>query len=121
MAARYLASYAAGAEEHIRTRLRATGPTSTEVVIGNLENIKLSGGRAQKKRSEKEIQGRILSLPEAIFYIMRLRYVVTSAAFVHVRTDPSDERPVVKLNKNRVEARDHATGFHIPQVDVRRD
>ncbi|KAF4701810.1 hypothetical protein FOZ63_003907, partial [Perkinsus olseni] len=108
--ARYLAKYAAGEEERARVFLRAGKDANTvNVQQEKLRNTKVTGAAiaaANDKAREREstaVEGRSLSLTEAVWWLLGFPYVSLCSHYVHVNTGFKQDRGgVIKHERQRV-------------------
>ena len=103
MSARYLAKYAAGVEERSFGYIHSSGdPSSFTVGIEGQQNEKIAGVRVSSKCNNKfrSLTGRVLSLTESAWWLLRFPYVVTNIAFVHVVTAPKEKRAGIVVEKS---------------------
>ncbi|KAF4753036.1 hypothetical protein FOZ62_011082, partial [Perkinsus olseni] len=108
--ARYLAKYAAGEEERARVFLRATKDENTlNMQQENLRNTKIAGAAIaaandkSRERPSTAVEGRTLSMTEAVWWLLGFSYVHLCSHYVHVNTGFKQDRGgVIKHERQRV-------------------
>ena len=127
LSARYIAKYAAGAEEKARVLISAgTESNQLSVSVGDIENNKIA---SVKHRLEKETgrdrkqacQAKHICITECYWHLFDLPFFKSSFASVCINTSEMESRPRVK-HKQLKRVRDETSGaLHPPIVNLRRD
>ncbi|KAF4744372.1 hypothetical protein FOZ62_013971, partial [Perkinsus olseni] len=124
--ARYLAKYAAGEEERARVFLKASRTSETvQVDQEALRNVKVTGAAIAassdrcKERKSTAIEGRTLSLTEAVWWLLNFPYVHLCSKYIHINTGFKQDRAGV-LKRDRRHVQPGAHGNAVPAVLARR-
>ncbi|KAF4713292.1 hypothetical protein FOZ63_007666, partial [Perkinsus olseni] len=124
--ARYLAKYAAGEEERARVFLKASRTSETvQVDQEALRNVKVTGAAIAassdrcKERKSTAIEGRTLSLTEAVWWLLDFPYVHLCSKYIHINTGFKQDRSGV-LKRDRRHVQPGAHGNAVPAVLARR-
>ena len=127
LSARYIAKYAAGAEEKARVLISAgTESNQLSVSVGDIENNKIA---SVKHRLEKETgrdrkqacQAKHICITECYWHLFDLPFVKSSFASVCINTSEMESRPGVKLKQLKRNTNKTSAALHPPIVNLRRD